>query len=216
MSIPFALSLGGWLSLILLLIIASATFYTGLLIKRCMDADDKIRSYPDVGERAFGGKGRAVVSMFMNVELFMVATGFLILAGDNLSTLLPDVELHLCGAVIGGRAALVLAVAAMIAPTIWIDNMRSLAYVSATGVAASVVILGSVLWSGITEGIGFSQKGELLNWGGLPTALSLYAFCYCAHPVFPTLYTSITDRSQFSSVRCSTKLGTNYLNLLLF
>ncbi|KAG6408114.1 hypothetical protein SASPL_131117 [Salvia splendens] len=127
LSIPFALSSGGWLSLILLLIIASATFYTGLLIKRCMDADDKIRSYPDVGERAFGGKGRAVVSVFMNVELFMVATGFLILAGDNLSTLLPDVELHLCGAVVGGRTALVLAVAAVMAPTVWIDDMRSLA-----------------------------------------------------------------------------------------
>ncbi|KAL1557161.1 amino acid transporter AVT1I-like [Salvia divinorum] len=217
LSIPFALSSGGWLSLILLLFIAAATFYTGLLIKRCMDADDKIRSYPDVGERAFGGKGRAVVSVFMNVELFMVATGFLILAGDNLSSLMPNVELHLCGAVVGGRATLVLAVATVMAPTVWIDDMKSLAYVSATGVVASVVILGSVLWSGIADGIGFSQKGELLNWGGLPTALSLYAFCYCAHPVFPTLYTSITDRSQFSSVLlvCFTLCTVTYTSMAI-
>lgn len=200
MSVPYALSSGGWLSLILLLIIAMATFYTGLLIRRCMDADGKIRSYPDIGDRAFGARGRAVVSVFMNLELFLVATGFLILAGDNLHALLPNVELHIAGAVVGGRTTLVLAVVAVMTPTVWIDNMTTLSYVSATGVVASVVILGSVLWSAVVDGVGFSQKGEVLNWGGLPTALSLYAFCYCAHPVFPTLYSSMRDQRQFSWV----------------
>ncbi|KAH6791158.1 Transmembrane amino acid transporter family protein [Perilla frutescens var. frutescens] len=200
LSIPFALSCGGWLSLILLLIIAAATFYTGILIKRCMDVDRNIRSYPDIGDRAFGAKGRAVVSIFMNLELFLVATGFLILAGDNLQSLLPNAELDLCGVKIGGRETLVLLVALVMMPTVWIDNMTTLSYVSATGVVASVVILGSVLWSGIVDGIGFDNKGELLNWSGLPTALSLYAFCYCAHPVFPTLYTSMREKTQFSWV----------------
>ncbi|KAL1104298.1 hypothetical protein V6Z11_D04G057300 [Gossypium hirsutum] len=32
------------------------------------------------------------------------------------------------------------------------------------------------------------------------TAISLYAFCYCAHPVFPTLYTSMKKKHQFSNV----------------
>ncbi|KAL3576618.1 hypothetical protein D5086_021901 [Populus alba] len=40
----------------------------------------------------------------------------------------------------------------------------------------------------------------LVNWHGIPTALSLYAFCYCAHPVFPTLYTSMKNKRQFSNV----------------
>lgn len=201
LSIPFALSCGGWLSLILLLIIAAATFYTGLLIKRCMDVDHTIRSYPDLGDRAFGAKGRAIVSIFMNLELFLVATAFLILSGDNLHSLLPNVEVEIGGIIkIGGRATLVLVVALVMMPTVWIDNMTTLSYVSATGVVACVVILGSVLWSGIGEGIGFHNRGELVNWSGLPTALSLYAFCYCAHPVFPTLYTSMRDQTQFSSV----------------
>lgn len=197
------MSSGGWLSLILLLIIAAATFYTGVLIKRCMDVDHNIRSYPDIGEKAFGAKGRAVVSVFMNLELFLVATGFLILAGDNLQNLLPNAELDVCGVMISSRTALVLLVALVMMPTVWIDNMTTLSYVSATGVVASVVILGSVLWAGIGDGIGFRRQGELVNWSGLPTALSLYAFCYCAHPVFPTLYTSMRDQRQFSSVRCA-------------
>lgn len=200
LSIPFALASGGWLSLILLLIIAAATFYTGVLIKRCMDVDPNIQSYPDIGETAFGAKGRVVVSVFMNLELFLVATGFLILAGDNLQNLLPNLELNVYGIMISGRTTLVLLVALVMMPTVWIDNMTTLSYVSATGVVASVVILGSVLWSGVGDGIGFRHRGELVNWSGLPTALSLYAFCYCAHPVFPTLYTSMRDQRQFSKV----------------
>lgn len=165
-----------------------------------MDVDPNIQSYPDIGETAFGAKGRVVVSVFMNLELFLVATGFLILAGDNLQNLLPNLELNVYGIMISGRTTLVLLVALVMMPTVWIDNMTTLSYVSATGVVASIVILGSVLWSGVGDGIGFRHQGELVNWSGLPTALSLYAFCYCAHPVFPTLYTSMRDQRQFSKV----------------
>ncbi|KAL7100904.1 hypothetical protein ACP275_08G023700 [Erythranthe tilingii] len=84
-------------------------------------------------------------------------------------------------------------------PTVWIDNMTTLSYVSATGVLASVVVLGSVLWSGIFY-IGFHHKGEILNWNGLPTAFGLYALCYCSHPIFPTLYSSMRNQRHFSSV----------------
>ncbi|KAI3452300.1 hypothetical protein Pfo_008965 [Paulownia fortunei] len=202
LSIPYALSSGGWLSLILLFIIASATFYTGLLIKRCMEVDPNIRSYPDIGHKAFGKKGRVLVSVFMNLELYLVATGFLILAGDNLHNLLPNLEVNIYGIIIGGgQKSFVILVALVLMPTIWINNMTTLSYVSATGILASIVILGSILWSGISDDdIGFHQKGVLLSWSGLPTAFSLYAFCYCAHPVFPTLYSSMRNQRRFSTV----------------
>ncbi|XP_073126954.1 amino acid transporter AVT1I-like [Henckelia pumila] len=200
LSIPYALSNGGWLSLILLFIVASATFYTGLLIKRCMDFDPNIRTYPDVGDKAFGTRGRMVVSIFMHLELYLVATGFLIIAVDNLHNLLAELELDFYGISIGGRRSLVIIVALVMMPTVWIKNMRTLSYVSATGVLASVVILGSVLWVGTFDDVGFHNKGTLLNWTGLPTAFSLYTFCYCAHPVFPTLYTSMRNQRQFSWV----------------
>ncbi|CAL8137291.1 unnamed protein product [Prunus armeniaca] len=60
LSVPYALSSGGWLSLIPIFVIAAAAFYSGLLIQRCMDEDSTIRTYPDIGEHAFGKKGRIV------------------------------------------------------------------------------------------------------------------------------------------------------------
>ncbi|XVF16624.1 hypothetical protein REPUB_Repub10bG0048600 [Reevesia pubescens] len=200
LSISYALASGGWLSLILLFAIATASFYSGLLIQRCMDADSRIRTYPDIGERAFGNKGRLIVSVLMYVELYLVATGFLILEGDNLQNLFPNMEFEVAGLTVGGKQGFIVIVALIILPTVWLDNLSLLSYVSASGVMASAIILGSIIWTGAFDGIGFQQRGTLINWDGIPTAVSLYAFCYCAHPVFPTLYTSMNKRHQFCNV----------------
>uniref|UniRef100_A0A803QMG3 Amino acid transporter transmembrane domain-containing protein n=1 Tax=Cannabis sativa TaxID=3483 RepID=A0A803QMG3_CANSA len=200
LSVPYALATGGWLSLILFFAIATAAFYSGLLIKRCMDFDSNIRSYPDIGERAFGNKGRMIVSIAMYTELYLVSAGFLILEGDNLYNMFPNDGFEVAGLIIGGKQCFVLIVALVILPTVWLDNMSLLSYVSASGVLASAIIICSILWTGAFDGVGFRQKGELINWNGIPTAMSLYAFCYCAHPVFPSLYTSMKKKHQFSNV----------------
>ncbi|CAL5369890.1 unnamed protein product [Camellia sinensis] len=200
LSIPYALSSGGWLSLILLFGTAIATFYTSLLLKRCMDVDPNIKSYPDIGELAFGKTGRLVVSIFINLELYMVATSFLILEGDNLYNLFPVEGFEILGSKIDGKQMFVIIVGLIILPTVLLNDMRILSYISASGVLASVIILGSILWAGAYDGIGFHEKGTLLDWNGLPTAMSLYAFCYCAHPVFPSLYTSMSNKNEFSKV----------------
>ena len=200
LSVPYALASGGWLSLILFFTIALAAFYSGLLIKRCMDFDSNIRTYPDIGERAFGSKGRVITSIIMYTELYLVSAGFLILEGDNLSNLFPGVGFEFGGFAIDGKQCFVLIVALVILPSVWLDNLSLLSYLSASGVLASAIILGSILWTGAFDGIGFHQVGTPLNLSGIPTAVSLFAFCYCAHPVFPTLYTSMKNKHQFSNV----------------
>lgn len=166
-----------------------------------MDYDSDIRTYPDIGERAFGNKGRLLISIVMYIELYLVATGFLILEGDNLHNLFPEVGFQMGGLEISGKQFFVIVVALIILPTVWLDNLSLLSYISASGVLASAIILISILWTGAFDGVGFHQQGKVINWSGIPTAVSLYAFCYCAHPVFPTLYTSMENRRQFSNVR---------------
>ncbi|PQM36724.1 vacuolar amino acid transporter 1 [Prunus yedoensis var. nudiflora] len=186
LTVPYAVSSGGWLS---------------LLIQRCMDEDSTIRTYPDIGEHSFGKKGRIVLSIFMNTELYLVSTAFLILEGDNLHNLFPNIELQVSGFIIGGKECFIIIAALIVLPTVWLDNLSLLSYVSASGVFASAIILGSIFWTGAFDGIGFHQEGSVpLNWNGIPTSVSLYAFCYCAHPVFPTLYTSMKNKRQFSNV----------------
>ncbi|CAN4115746.1 unnamed protein product [Withania somnifera] len=166
-----------------------------------MEIDPIIRSYPDIGERAFGTIGRVLVSTTMNMELYMVVTGFLILEGDNLQKLFGDIQVQIFGLAIGGKQCFVIITSLIILPTVWLNNMSILSYISASGVVASIVLLGSILWTAVFDGIGFQANGtQIINWKGMPTAISLYAFCYCAHPVFPTLYTSMINQKRFSKV----------------
>ncbi|KAJ9699302.1 hypothetical protein PVL29_008079 [Vitis rotundifolia] len=173
-SVPYALVSGGWLSLMLF-----------LLLQRCIDVDLNIRTYPDIGEQAFGKKGRLMVSIFMYLELYLVATGFLILKGDNLHNLFPITKLHTNS----GLVTL---------PLVCFYNLNNLSYISATGVFACIIIIGSILWTGVFDGVGFHGKRTTLNLKGILTAYSLYVLCYCGHPVFPTLYTSMRKKNQFS------------------
>ncbi|GFQ05020.1 vacuolar amino acid transporter 1 [Phtheirospermum japonicum] len=200
LSIPYALSSGGGLSLLIFFLIAGCTFYTGLLIRRCMDMNPNIRSYPDIGERAFGPKGRKLVSVVMYIELYLVATGFLIVEGDNLHKLFPKVKYEIAGLVLGGRRSFIFIVSLVVLPTVWLHDLSSLSYISASGTIASFILIGSILWAGAFDGIGFHEKGKLFDYKGIPTAISLYTFCYCAHPVFPTLYTSMKNQKKFSKV----------------
>uniref|UniRef100_M8AX63 Amino acid transporter transmembrane domain-containing protein n=1 Tax=Aegilops tauschii TaxID=37682 RepID=M8AX63_AEGTA len=207
LSVPYALSEGGWLSLLLLAAVAAACWYTGLLVGRCMDADPAIRTYPDIGQRAFGSPGRLLVSSFLYAEVYLVAVGFLILDGDNLDKLFPGSSVALGPVSLAGKQLFVVLVALMVAPTTWLRSLGVLAYVSAAGVFASLVVVLSVLWVAAVDGVGFSGRGTTTPLRlpgppprprpGPPPPLGLYTFCYCGHAVFPTLYTCMKQKSQF-------------------
>ncbi|CAN6248928.1 unnamed protein product [Urochloa humidicola] len=176
LSVPYALSEGGWLSLALLVAVAAICWYTGLLLQRCMAADPAaLRTYPDIGERAFGRGGRLLVSSFMYAELYLVAIGFLILDGDNLDKLFPGARVTLGPISLAGKRLFIVLVALVVAPTTWLRGLGVLSYVSATGVFASLLIVLSVLWAATFDGVGFSAPGTVaLRPAGIPTALGLY------------------------------------------
>lgn len=201
LTVPYALSSGGWLSLLLFFLVAAMTFSTGLLLKTCLDADSSISNYLDISERAFGKKGRLIVSIIMNSELYLVGIGLLILEGDNLHKLFPKFLIRIGTLTIPGMQSFVIITAVVILPSMLLTDLGILSYVSATGVFSCLLILVSVICVGAINGVGFSAKGKLLNVGGIPTAVSLYIVCFAGHPVVPSVYTSMRDPYQFSKVK---------------
>ncbi|XAR55993.1 hypothetical protein NMG60_11036263 [Bertholletia excelsa] len=200
LSIPYTVAFSGWLNFILLLLVATICCYTGLLLRRCMDSDPVIKTYPDIGYRAFGKKGKAIVSFFIYLELYLVAVEFLILEGDNLNKLFPNTHFQVMGKRVGGKGFFVVLTAVAIMPTMWLRRLGLLAYISASGVFASLLLVGSIFWVGAVDGVGFHERGEIWRWSGVLNAISMFTFCYCGHAVFPTLYTSMTHRRHFPKV----------------
>lgn len=197
---PYTLRQAGWLSLGLLLAMAIVTCYTGLLLQRCMDSNPLIITYPDIGWHAFGRKGRIIVSIFLYFELYLILIGYLILERDNLHKLFPNISFKVGGQHIGGKPLFTLVGGLLIVPSMWLKDLRLLSFISASGALSSLIIICSVFWVGAVDGVCFSEKAELFNLEGVPFALSLYALCCGAHAIFPTLYSSMEDKSQFSKV----------------
>ncbi|XAR56904.1 hypothetical protein NMG60_11037545 [Bertholletia excelsa] len=203
LTVPYALSSGGWLSLFFFFLVAVISFYTALLLKRCLDTDPSVRTYLDISERAFGMRGRLIVSIIMNSELYLVGIGLLILEADNLHKLFPKFSITLGHFSVGGTDSFILITALLILPSMLLTDLGILSYVSATGVFSCLMILASVLCVGAIDGVGFHKKGDLIYMGGLPTAVSLYIVCFAGHPVVPSVYTSMHGRHQFSKVLLS-------------
>ncbi|CAL5017401.1 unnamed protein product [Urochloa decumbens] len=201
LSIPYALSQGGWSSLSIFLAIAIICCYTGVLLQRCMDASPLVSTYPDIGALAFGRRGRLAVAAFMYLELYLVAVDFLILEGDNLHKLFPSVSgFRLGGLRVSAKQGFVLAATLAVLPTTWFSSLGVLAYAAACGALASVVLVAAVVWVAVFDGVGFHQRGRLVHWAGLPSAVSLYSFCFSGHAVFPMIYNGMKDRKRFPMV----------------
>jgi solute carrier family 32 (vesicular inhibitory amino acid transporter) len=203
LSMPYAVSQGGWLSLTIFLLVGVICLYTGTLIKWCMHADQTIKSYSDIGRYAFGRTGQNIIAAFMYIELYLVAVSFLILEGDNLNKLFPGTKLDFSFVTLEGKKLFIVLAASIILPTTWLRDLAVLAYVSAVGLMASVVLSGSLIWASIDAGFQ-NTKQDMLRLQGLPTSIGLYFVCFTGHAVFPTIYSSMRKKNQFSKVTIKT------------
>ncbi|XP_020521164.1 uncharacterized protein LOC18422418 isoform X1 [Amborella trichopoda] len=196
LAVSYALSETGWMSLLLLVLVAIIAGYTASLLIRCMQVDPKIQAYPDIANIAFGHKGKIFVSIALCLSMYMIAVEQLIIEGDNLENMFPNISLRLGQLKIEGRKAIVLISSLIILPTVWLRGLGPLAYVSACGFLAPMLIMGSVVWVGLFDGVGFHPRKRLFSINGLPTTASIFAFCFSAHGVLPTISASMKDKSK--------------------
>ncbi|KAL1295176.1 vacuolar amino acid transporter 1 [Arachis ipaensis] len=199
LSTPYAAKEGGWIGLSILFLFAIISFYTGMLLRSCLDSEPGIETYPDIGQAAFGTTGRIAISIVLYVELYACCIEYIILEGDNLSSLFPSAHLSLGGIELDSHTLFALITTLAVLPTVMLRDLSILSYISAGGVVASVLVVICLFWIGI-EDVGFQSKGTTLNLATFPVAVGLYGYCYSGHAVFPNIYTSMANPNQFPAV----------------
>ncbi|CAL9187957.1 unnamed protein product [Musa hybrid cultivar] len=200
LSTPYAVKEGGWLGMLLLFFLASISFYTGILLKRCLDSFPGLKTYPDIGHAAFGLSGRIFISIVLYLELYGCCVEYIILVSDSLTFIFPDASISFLGLDLSPHQLFALTTAIAVLPTVWLKNLSVLSYLSAAGVVATILVIICLLWGGVVDQIGFHPGGRALNLVDLPVALGLYGFGYSGHSVFPNIYSSMKRPSQFPTV----------------
>lgn len=200
LSTPYAVKQGGWLGLVILAVLAVLAWYTGILLRRCLDSKEGLETYPDIGHAAFGTAGRIVISVILYMELYACCIEYLILESDNLSKLFPNAHLTIGSLTLNSQVLFAILTALVVMPTTWLRDLSYLSFISAGGVIASIVIVSCLFWVGLVDHVGVKSERTALNLPGIPIAIGLYGYCYSGHGVFPNIYSSLKKRNQFPAV----------------
>ncbi|MED6134800.1 Amino acid transporter avt1c [Stylosanthes scabra] len=200
LSTPYALREGGWAALSVLFIFSIFSFYTGLLLRHCLDSEPGLETYPDIGQAAFGSSGRIFISVILYTELYACCIEYIILESDNLSSLFPNAHLSLGGLDLNPHVLFAIVTTLAILPTVYLRDLRILSYLSACGVLATTLVVLCLFWVGVVDNVGIHSKGTTINLTTFPVAMGLYGYCYSGHAVFPNLYTAMANRNQFPGV----------------
>ncbi|CAA6662629.1 unnamed protein product [Spirodela intermedia] len=207
LSTPYAIREGGWVGLFVLFVFAVLSCYTGILLRRCIDSEPGLETYPDVGQAAFGTVGRVFISIVLYVELYGCCVEYIILESDNLSSLFPHVHLDLGGFHLNAKLIFAIMTTLIVLPTTWLRDLSLLSYISvlpcvcSRGVIASIMVVACLFWVGVVDQVGFTHRGTLIDLKGFPIALGLYGYCFSGHAVFPNIYSSLknpTTTPQFA------------------
>lgn len=80
LSTPYAVKEGGWVGLSILLIFAVLSYYTGILLRYCLDSRPELETYPDIGQAAFGTVGRIAISVSSIIPTYFLLLEILLMS----------------------------------------------------------------------------------------------------------------------------------------
>ena len=182
-SLPLALAEAGWLGVFLIALISVVCVQTGNWLIACMYCQDEtLTSYEAIGVAAMGKSGKALVVLFQNVTLYGVCCIFLIIAGGNLSALIPALSMH----------AWVLVVGCVLIPVSWLKTVKEIKPLAYFGLFASLLVGLVIVLKGLqtaatttTDASGQPIVHDYLRWSGVSTCINIVVFSLGSHAVMP-------------------------------
>ncbi|KAK5793913.1 hypothetical protein PVK06_035089 [Gossypium arboreum] len=201
LSTPYALENGGWGSVFLLVGLGFICTYTSHVLGKCLDKNPKSESFADIGENAFGRKGRVLTTTFIYIEIFMALVSYTISLHDNLITVLSGTQIKLPGVPNLHTSQLITVVAVLIAlPSLWLGDLSSISFLSSGGILMSLVVFISVVCTAAFGSVEANHSIPFLHVKNIPAISGLYIYSYAGHFVFPNLYKAMKDPSKFTKV----------------
>ncbi|TFK76935.1 hypothetical protein BDN72DRAFT_755228 [Pluteus cervinus] len=194
LSEPLAFAYAGWGAGTLLIIsYGFISCYTAKILARIILSDPRLRSYSDIGRKAFGPRSTVFISIMFCLELFAVSVILVTLYADSLHSIIPEYSsdaYKVCGL-------------ALLIPTVFLP-LSLLSYTSILGIISTMFIVVVIVIDGFNkkEAPGsFWEPAEtsfgIASMNKLGIAFGLFMAGFSGHAVIPSLARDMKDPSQF-------------------
>ncbi|KAF8605185.1 hypothetical protein BDV93DRAFT_439599 [Ceratobasidium sp. AG-I] len=196
LSEPLAFAYAGWIGgFVLIVFYGFLTCYTAKILARIILADGRLRTYADIGQKAFGPKSNAFTSALFCLELFSLSVVLVVLFSDSMHAVAPHFTSHeykVLGLLI-------------LLPSIFLP-LHLLSFASLLGILATVFIIVVIFIDGFTKtqspgSLWESAPTDLApSWTALPVSFGLFMAGFAGHAVIPSLARDMSEPEHFDSM----------------
>lgn len=214
LAIPYTFKVGGWWSMITLIVVAITSNYTSIIIVRSLYEEKdgvKVRvrsSYMEIGESFWPAGGKWLVLIVMVIELLFVATLYPVLVGAMFAKSFPAIKLPLFAwTIIGGLALL---------PNTLLKNLSQVAWTSIITVVSAKIIFISVIGYSVSK----YHKWEIANLenfeaNAFPASVAILVSCYLAQPFVAFIESTMKRPEKFEKTLNWSFIAMTTLNVLI-
>lgn len=195
LSEPLAFSYAGWICGTLTIVsYGFVTCYTAKFLASIVVSDPCVRSYADIGQRAFGARSMPFVNFLFCFETFSVSVILVTLYADSLSAIVPAFSPN----------AYKLLCLFILTPTVFLP-LSFLSYASLVGIVSTVFLVAVIFVDGFSK---FDAPGSL--WSPAETSLTisnphelglafgLFMAGFGAHAALPSLARDMAEPHRFN------------------
>ncbi|ETS59580.1 hypothetical protein PaG_06502 [Moesziomyces aphidis] len=193
LALPLAFSYAGWVGgTVLFLICGLLTNYTGKVLAKIMSKEPSLRTYADIGSYAFGPSARILISLFFCLELWAVSVALIILFGDSMAAIFPDVA----------PSAFKLLGYLIVLPSVFLP-LKFLSPISVIGIVSTFTLVVVVVSDGLIKKQAPGSLWEIApttlgpRWNRLPLSFGLIMSGFSSHPIIPSLVRDMKDPTKF-------------------
>ncbi|KAF9181925.1 hypothetical protein BGZ51_003039 [Haplosporangium sp. Z 767] len=182
LGLPYALKLGGWIGVGILLLSLIMSIYTAILLMKCLYYNGKYRlsSYQEIGRHAFGKPGLIAVWFFHSSIVLGAPIMYMILSGTEMKGLINNDAID--------KKAWIWICAAIIAvPFVAMKTLKEVAVMSVFGALATVVLVvvavrGSIM--DLSNPLYDNVHHDNVVLANLPTTVASISICFGGNVVY--------------------------------
>ncbi|KAF9240946.1 transmembrane amino acid transporter protein-domain-containing protein [Melanogaster broomeanus] len=206
LSEPLVFAYTGWFwGTVLIVFLGIVSCYTAKLLAHQTLLDPRLRSYPDIGRKAFGAKSYLLTSSLFCFERFSVSVILVILAADTLHGVWPAYSTNMYK----------IFSFFILAPTVFLP-LSILSFPSLLGISSTLVVIAVIFIDGLSKpdspGSLWSPAQTSWSLGTLQevgVSFGLVMAGFSGHVVMPSLARDMVDPSQFDHMaNCAFTIAT--------